>query len=139
MNAVDTNVLIYSLDANEPVKQGKAHSLLGQLQAGSDQCYIPWQVLSETVNQLRRWKDKKAIPGLKFEEHVQAVRALFPIVLPTVRVLDHALDLGKRYSLSHWDSMILGACREAGINTLYTEDMGSPCTIGGIQLIDPFI
>jgi hypothetical protein len=31
MNAVDTNVFVYSLDANEPVKQPKAKALLAGL------------------------------------------------------------------------------------------------------------
>jgi len=31
MNAVDTNVFIYALDDDEPVKQAKAHELLQQL------------------------------------------------------------------------------------------------------------
>jgi predicted nucleic acid-binding protein len=35
--------------------------------------------------------------------------------------------------------MILGACREAGIIKLYTEDMGAPRMIDGIELINPFI
>ena len=31
MNAVDTNVLLYSVDRNEPTKRLKAQQLLGQL------------------------------------------------------------------------------------------------------------
>ena len=52
MNAPDTNVLLYSIDANEPVKQAKAQ------------------------------------------------------------------QLAERFSLSHWDSMILGACHAAGVDHL---------------------
>jgi predicted nucleic acid-binding protein len=35
--------------------------------------------------------------------------------------------------------MILGACKEAGVTTLYTEDMGAPTAYDGIQLLNPFI
>ncbi len=35
--------------------------------------------------------------------------------------------------------MLLGACLEAGIDTLYTEDMGSPRTIEGVKLVNPFV
>jgi hypothetical protein len=35
MNAVDTNVLVYSLDANEPDKQAKAKLLLAGLVGGA--------------------------------------------------------------------------------------------------------
>jgi predicted nucleic acid-binding protein len=35
--------------------------------------------------------------------------------------------------------MLLGACAEAGVETLYTEDMGAPVDIDGISLINPFV
>jgi predicted nucleic acid-binding protein len=59
-------------------------------------------------------------------------------VLPTPEAFEAAVDLSERFSLSHWDSMILGACRAAGVTRLYTEDMGSPRTIDGIELVNPF-
>jgi hypothetical protein len=34
--------------------------------------------------------------------------------------------------------MLLGACKDAGVTTLDTEDMGAPTTYDGIQLINPF-
>ncbi len=36
MNAIDTNVLFYSLDADEVVKQRQAVGLIGQLTAAGD-------------------------------------------------------------------------------------------------------
>jgi predicted nucleic acid-binding protein len=64
---------------------------------------------------------------------------MFRLTMPTPAVLDRALDLADRYSLSHWDSMLLGACLEAGVVTLYTEDMGAPTRYDGVQLVNPFI
>jgi predicted nucleic acid-binding protein len=46
--------------------------------------------------------------------------------MPAPAVLDRAIFLAARHSLSHWDSMIVAACAEAGVDQLYTEDMGSP-------------
>jgi predicted nucleic acid-binding protein len=60
------------------------------------------------------------------------------LALPTADVFDNALSLADRFSLSHWDSMIVGACHVAGAARLYTEDMGAPTRIGGIELINPF-
>jgi predicted nucleic acid-binding protein len=59
--------------------------------------------------------------------------------MPTRAVLDRALDLTARYSLSHWDSMLLGACIEAGVTTLYTEGMGSPAVFDTVRLVNPFV
>jgi predicted nucleic acid-binding protein len=59
-------------------------------------------------------------------------------VLPTADAFDLALDLSERFTLSHWDSMILGACQAAGATRLYTEDIGAPRQIGPLELINPF-
>ena len=139
MIAIDTNILIYSLDVSEPVKQAKAQHLLRQLVASAKPTVLLWQVLGELVQRLRRWKDQGQLTETEFENHVRQFRGMFPLILPTATVLDHALDFSKRFSLSHWDSMILGACREANVTTLYTEDMGAPRVIDSIQLANPLI
>lgn len=54
MNAVDTNILLYAVDDSEPSKQAKAQLLLRQLVASSEPTILLWQVLAETVHQLRR-------------------------------------------------------------------------------------
>jgi predicted nucleic acid-binding protein len=139
MNAVDTNILVYSLDRHEPAKQFKAQQLLQQLRAAAEPTILLWQVLGEFVQQLRRWRDQGQLTRAEFLHHVQVFRILFPLVLPAPAVLDRALDLEARYSLSHWDSMLLGACLEAGVTTLYSEDMGAPNTFNGLQLINPLL
>jgi predicted nucleic acid-binding protein len=139
MNAVDTNILIYSLDRNEPAKQSKAQQLLLQLRSATEPTFLLRQVLGESVQQLRRWRDQGQLTDAEFSQHVQTFRYLFPIILPTVPVLDRALDFVQRFSLAHWDSMILGACAEAGVTRLYTENMGAPRTINGIELVNPLL
>src|SRR4051794_36076418 len=134
MNAVDTNIFVYSLDRNEPVKQQKAQLLLQQLHSASAPTFLLWQMLGELAQQLRRWQDQGKLTPAEFLNRIQVFRQLFPLVLPTPAGLDRALDLAGRFSLSHWDSMILGACLEAGITTLYTEDMRAPTTIDIIHL-----
>jgi predicted nucleic acid-binding protein len=138
MNAVDTNVFVYSLDRNEPLKQAKAQQLLQDLHVATQPTFLLWQVLGELVQRLRYWRDQGKITGPEFVQHVQVFRQLFPLALPTSGVLDHALDLAQRYSLSHWDSMIVGACQSAGFTMLYTEDMGAPRIIDTVELVNPF-
>ena len=138
MNAVDTNVFIYLHDGKEPVKQVKARSLVSQLVGSVPPTVLLWQVLGEFARQLQRWRGRGEISEPEVRAHLQSVRDSFPLRLPAEIVLDHALDLSSRYSLSHWDSMLLGACVDTGVTTLYTEDMGSPRTIDTIQLVNPF-
>src|SRR5688572_14282260 len=131
MNAIDTNVLLYSIDRNEPTKRLKAQQLLRQLQSSSEATFLLWQVLGEMDQQLRRCGDQGKLNPQEFNQHVQAFRRLFPLMLPTPAAFDAAMSLADGFSLAHWDSMILGACQAAGITVLYTEDMGSPRTIDG--------
>jgi predicted nucleic acid-binding protein len=98
-----------------------------------------WQVLAELAQQLRRWRDQGKLTPSEFSLHIQAFRHVFPLVLPTAAAFDLALDLADRFSLAHWDSMILGACQAGGIAVFYTEDMGAPRTIDAIQLINPLV
>src|SRR5688500_9937069 len=131
MNAVDTNVLIYRLDRREPVKQAQARELLRQLANDAEPTFIPWQVLCELANQLRRWQDQHWLTREASLRYLAAFRNLFPSVMPTPAVLDHALDFTGRYSLSHWDSMLFAACIEAKVDALYTEDKGAPASYDG--------
>jgi predicted nucleic acid-binding protein len=139
MNAVDTNVLLYSVDRNEPIKRLKAQQLLLDARAAAEPTILLWQVLGELTQQLRRWRDQGRLTATEFSQHVRAFRHLFPQVLPTPEAFDAAIELSERFSLSHWDSMLLGACLAAGATRLYTEDMGSPRTIGGVELVNPFV
>ena len=88
---------------------------------------------------LRAWEDQKLITRTHARRYIDALRRTMRLVIPTPDVLDTALGLCDRYSLSHWDSMLLGACVAAGVDTLYTEDMGAPCSYDRITLINPFI
>jgi predicted nucleic acid-binding protein len=139
MNALDTDVLQCSVDRREPAKQLKAQQLLDQLYSASEPTILLWQVLGELAQQLRRWCDPDKLTPLEFLQYIQAFRHEFPLVLPAAESFDRAMSLADRFSLSHWDSMILGACQTAGATRLYTEDIGAPRAIDGIQLINPFV
>src|SRR5215208_4065773 len=138
MNAIDRNVLLYSIDRSEPTKQLKAQEILKLLNSSAEPTILLWQVLTESSRQLRRWRDQGKLTAIEFSQHIQAFRHLFPLSLPTAEAFDAALSLAERFSLSHWDSMILGACHAAGATRLYTEDLGAPRKIDGIELINPF-
>ena len=47
-------------------------------------------------------------------------------------------ELRSRFSLSHWDSMLLAACKEAGVTTLYSEDLDTGTDYNGLRVVNPF-
>jgi predicted nucleic acid-binding protein len=137
MNAIDTNVLYYSLDADEVVKQPLAIALLGRLAVSSD-TVLPWQVVCEFLGLLRKRQHQGRMTSQQVEDNLMEVVGLFPPVLPTRSVLDRSLDLTRRFSLSHWDSLLVAACAEASVGRLYSEDMDDGAQYDGVTIVNPF-
>ncbi|MHC4876236.1 MAG: PIN domain-containing protein [Planctomycetota bacterium] len=137
MNAVDTNVFVYSVDDNEPTKQTAALELLDQLVTEADTVLL-WQVVGEFLGCLRRWNAKGRISRTDVEDHVHDVLAMFPLLVPTPLQVDTSLVLSSRFSLSHWDSMLLAACIDGGIDTLYSEDLSAGATYESVMVRNPF-
>ncbi len=76
MIAVDSNVLLYSVDRNEPRKQFIAQQLLQQLHVGMPTTVLLWQVLGEVTQQLRRWREMGKLTPSEYAQHLQAFRHL---------------------------------------------------------------
>jgi predicted nucleic acid-binding protein len=139
MNAVDTNVFVYALDDNEPVKQAKARDLIDRLVQPPLDTLLLWQVAGELLSCLRKWESAGRISAADVEAHFRDVLSMFPLGLPTARVFETAFDLRSRFSLSHWDSMVLAACKEAGATTLFSEDMDAGTDYDGLKVVNPFV
>src|SRR5438034_1342291 len=105
MNAVDTNVIVYSLDASEPAKQAKAQHLLGGLAQPPVETLLPWQVAGELLNCLRKWESAGRLAPADVEAHFRDF-LMFPLAVPSARVFQISFELRARFSLSHWDSML---------------------------------
>jgi len=63
---------------------------------------------------------------------------MFPLVLPSSQVLSVSKRLTMAYSLSHWDSLLAAAAIEAGVDTLYTEDLQAGATYETLTIVNPF-
>lgn len=138
MNAVDTNVFVYALDADEPNKQAKAHGLFQRLALSSGSTVLPWQVAGELLSNLRKRELAGRMTASEVEAHFRNFLAMFPLAIPTVRVFSAYFNLHASFSLSHWDSMLLAACKEAGVTTLFSEDLDPGTDYDGLTVVNPF-
>jgi predicted nucleic acid-binding protein len=138
MNAVDTNVLVYFVDRDEPTKRAKAIDLLDGLVKEDAETILLWQVAAEFLCCLRRWENDGRIDRQETQGNLARMESMFRCILPTPRVLWKALDLSSRYSLSHWDSMLVAACIEAGVRTLYSEDLAPDTQYDSVSVVNPF-
>ncbi|WP_072620413.1 PIN domain-containing protein [Spirulina major] len=132
MNAVDTNILIYVHDPRDLAKQAIAASLVSSLTDGA----LIWQVACEYLAASRKLEslgyDRK-----KSYQYIRDLQQVWYTILPNWAVIDRAENLMSRFSLSHWDAMIIAACLDAKIETIYTEDFGYS-TIENLNIVNPF-
>ncbi|HUE71321.1 MAG TPA: PIN domain-containing protein [Pirellulaceae bacterium] len=138
MIAVDTNVLVYAVDQLDPVRHAKAVQLLGQLRT-SGQTLLLWQVAAELLAKLRQWEHTNRITTHVVEGYVKHFLAMFPLTFPTERVLQQSIELSRKYSLSHWDAMVLSACLDAGVDTLHSEDLTHGAVYETVTVLNPFV
>ena len=138
MKTLDTNVLVYFIDTSEPAKRQQATELINELIDQPEPITLMWQVAVEFVAQLRRWENQGRHQRALSEAHLTWMLSAFRILFPSAQVLPKSLELSSRYSLSHWDSLLLAACLEAGVETLYSEDMQGGANYDGVRVVNPF-
>lgn len=132
MNAVDTNILIYVNDPRDPTKQAIASSLIAFMTDG----VLLWQVACEYLAASRKL-EPLGYNRAQAWQYVRDLQQVWYTTLPTWSVLNRAEDLMNRFSLSYWDAMIVAACLEVNVQTLYTEDFGYS-NIDGLSIVNPF-
>lgn len=139
MIAIDANILIYSIDDAAPVKHEQAMSFLWQLLDDGKTPQLMWQVACETLSWLRRRKSEGRFSAEDTSSKFRALLTAYPLTYPTGGVLELSFGLQDRYSLSHWDSLLLAACISAGVNTLFSEDLSHGMTYDSVTVINPLL
>jgi len=132
MIALDTNVLIHACDRSNPGRQQIATQLIERTIDG----VLLWQVACEFVAASRKLSGH-GFTGSDAWSRLAEFQALFPMVLPSVGVLQRARRLHVSSGVSFWDAMILAGCAEAGVEILYSEDVPGPAP-GDVKVINPF-
>jgi len=132
---VDTNVLVYAVDAGAGTRHAAAcdwMAVLWERQSGR----ISVQVLQEFYVTVTR----KLRPGMSPTDAQREVRALMawvPIEI-TGQTLERAWFIESRYALSWWDSLIVASAQTLGCRTLLTEDLQHGQQFDGLTVVNPF-
>jgi predicted nucleic acid-binding protein len=130
---VDTNVLIYAVDAGDAEKQRVAAEWRAELWR-SRRGRISYQVLQEFYVQAVR-KDPKSAEAARAE-----VRDLFawqPAQIDDA-VIESAWGLQQRFKLSFWDALIVAAALRLECRFLLTEDLSHGQMLDGLRVVNPF-
>ncbi|HEV2769031.1 MAG TPA: PIN domain-containing protein [Solirubrobacteraceae bacterium] len=131
---VDTNVLVYASDEDEPSKRATARQLLASFAPGD--LVISTQVLVEFYVTVTR-KLARALPPEGAAARVRDL-ARMPTVLTDVALVHAAVDTSRSVTISLWDALIVEAARVGGCNRLITEDLAGGATIRGVRIENPF-
>jgi len=132
MTAIDTNILFYAHDSRDPRKQQIAVDLIRSLKDGA----LLWQVACEYL-----WASRKLGPqGFSYNDALADVRGLrraWTPVSSSWNVLDRLPALRAK-GFSHWDSLLIGTCLEAGVDRLLSEDFSEIRRIESLEIVNPF-
>lgn len=133
---LDTNIFIYQLDSNEPLKQRIAERVIREASDSGRGC-ISFQVIQEYLNVSLR---KAAIPlqGPALRRYLDNVLAPLLHVHASVDLYHRALDIQGRYGYHFYDSLIVAAALLAGCRTLYSEDLQHGQRIETLVINNPF-
>lgn len=131
---LDTNVLVYADDGDEPRRQARALDLIADhRRRGSG--VLSTQVLQEYANVALR---KLGLPVPLVRERLDFY-ARFEVVASAPALVSAALDLHALRGLSFYDALIAQAAITAGCAQLLTEDMQAGAVIRGLRIVNPFI
>lgn len=134
---LDTNIIVYSLDTDQPRKALIAEKLVTD-GATSGLGTISHQVVQEFFNvALRRFKVNMTAPEL--ERYF--FRALLPLmkVSPSASLFLDALQLQSRNQLAWYDSLIIAAAIQGRCRILYSEDLQHGRRFGDLVVQNPFL
>jgi predicted nucleic acid-binding protein len=131
---LDSNVLIYAYDINDPVKQKIAQDLVLRALAGG--IVMSTQVLAEFAATLLHKLSPPVPPG----NVIAALDALGPIKLvpPDGDIVRRAVEARAAYGLHFYDGMIVAAAERAGCERIWSEDFNPGQKYFGIEVVNPF-
>lgn len=129
----DTNIIVYTDDTADPVRQARAIELVTSHQRAG-LMVISIQVLQEYFAAATR---KLRIDAETAQRKVE-VLARARVVRPMADDVIAAIELHRLHQISFWDAMIVHAARTAGVEVLYSEDLRHGTVLAGVRVSNPF-
>ena len=116
---IDTNLLIYAVSSDEPLKQRIALAVLKQLRINQTGV-LSTQVLTEYCNvALNKLKITHTDTRLQMQFWQQ-----YEVVQVTTDIISAGLDIHQTRSIGFFDALIISAAKTSGCTVLYSEEIG---------------
>jgi predicted nucleic acid-binding protein len=131
---LDTNVLVYVFDHDEPKKAQHAKDLLER--AKPEELALSAQVLGEFYVTVTR-KLKRPLDESLAAQAIEWLSLLQVVALDSSLVKE-ATEISRSSQLSYWDGLIVASAAAGGCQRLLTEDLNDGQVIGGVRVENPF-
>jgi len=130
---VDSNLLLYAVDPQDPAKRSRATEWLDVLWLeGAGR--LSWQVLHEFYwNAIR----KMALDSAKARGMVEDLSHWRPVDT-SLGLVQEAWAWIDSAQLAYWDALIVAAAERSGARYLLSEDFQAGRYYAGVEVLDPF-
>lgn len=130
---LDTNVLVYTDEVNEPDKTPPADLLIDELER-LGAMVVSGQALSEyACVMLKKWGDPQLVAARV--EHWARVAS---IILIEPHVVTLAIEGAERFGFHFYDAQVWAAARVSGIPLVLSEDFQDRLVADGVTFRNPF-
>lgn len=130
---LDTNILIYAVDAREGYKREFATRII-EAAIGLD-CPLALQAVGEFYVAAT---GKLKLGAIDAAARAAQLIAGFDTFGYSVHAVRAALEEAPKGRFSYWDSVLLASAAEAGCTTIFSEDMADGARFGSIAVVNPF-
>ena len=129
---IDTNILVYAMDAFDTAKQKRCRDLLRSLNSDV-RGVISTQVMQEFYVTVTK---KLGADPLVVKDLLNAFER-FDTVIVTPEIVKDAIDCSILNRLSLWDALIVVAAESARCEKIWTEDLNDGQIIRGVRVENP--
>lgn len=133
---IDTNVLVYAMDASDRGRQEAALARIAQACA-RDTVVLSTQVLQEFY-QITTRKLRPPLPAAEALQQLERLSAFY-VMGSTAQSVLAAAQLAERYQLQWRDALILESALRANADLLLTEDGQHGQRFGKLVVENPFL
>ncbi len=130
---LDTNVLAYACDADQPAKREKARALLKAISHDMLPC-VSTQVLQEFFVTVTR---KMGVDPMHAKRIIHSFRHMETVLIDPEDI-NRAIDGCVIWQVSFWDALILTSARKAHCAVLYSEDLSDGQSYDTVRVVNPF-
>ena len=133
---IDTNVLVYTFDQNDPSRQERAIQVLRAVEE-SFNGRLTVQCLAEFSSVAMRTLRPAMSPEHTLEQ-VERFQRIFTVYALTPMIILEALRGVRTYQLSYYDAQLWASARLTQIPVVFSEDFNQG-VLEGVRFVNPFV